>query len=111
MSRDFSYLKDILDSAKNAVLYLSETSFDKFINDEILQDAVIRRIEIVGEASARVSEKTQNELPDLPWREMKGMRNLLIHEYDAIDLEEVWNTVKNELPKLIEQIELILNNS
>ncbi len=80
MYRDFSHLKDILDSAKNAVSYLSDTSFDKFTNDEILQDAVIRRIEIVGEASSRVSEITQVEFPDLPWREMKGMRNLLIHE-------------------------------
>jgi uncharacterized protein with HEPN domain len=80
MYRDFSHLKDILDSAKNAVSYLSDTSFDKFTNDEILQDAVIRRIEIVGEASSRVSEITQVEFPDFPWREMKGMRNLLIHE-------------------------------
>lgn len=111
MSRDLSYLDDILNSAKNAIAYLSKVNFNEFIKNEILQDAVIRRIEIIGEASSRVSESYQNKYIELPWREMKGMRNLLIHEYDAIDLEEVWITVKNELPNLVQQIQIILNNS
>jgi uncharacterized protein with HEPN domain len=111
MSRDLSYLDDILNSAKNAIAYLSKVNYKEFIKDEILQDAVIRRIEIIGEASSRVSDNSQNKYPELPWREMKGMRNLLIHEYDAIDLEEVWNTVKNELPNLVQQINTILNNA
>jgi uncharacterized protein with HEPN domain len=108
MHRDLSYLTDILESAKTVISYLSNISIEEFYKNGILQDAVIRRIEIIGEASSRVSEVSQKKYPDLPWREMKGMRNLLIHEYDVIDIDEVWNTVKNELPKLIKQIEKII---
>ncbi|HLG30832.1 MAG TPA: HepT-like ribonuclease domain-containing protein, partial [Candidatus Brocadiales bacterium] len=72
------------------------------------QDAVIRRIEIVGEAARRISEETQNGFPGLPWNEIIGMRNVMIHEYDDVDLAIVWETVKNDLPPLIESLEDIL---
>ena len=108
MSHDLTYLKDILNSAQTASYYLKNISIADFLNNGILQDAVIRRIELIGEASGRVSEEYQKKNSELPWREMKGMRNLLIHEYDAINLEEVYNTVKTELPKLIQQIKSIL---
>jgi uncharacterized protein with HEPN domain len=109
MQRDISYYSDILSSAKLAVEYLNEISFDEFIQNTAIQDAVIRRIEIIGEAANRISEQSKKENDHLPWIEMKGMRNLLIHEYDEIDLKEVWNTVKNDLPALIKEMEKILN--
>ena len=109
MQRDIGYFCDILDSARLAVEYLERISFEEFIKSTAIQDAVIRRIEIIGEAANRISEQSRNKNDHLPWTEMKGMRNLLIHEYDEIDLKEVWNTVKNDLPALLKEIEKILN--
>lgn len=109
MQRDIGYFSDILDSSRLAVEYLEKISFDEFIKSTAIQDAVIRRIEIIGEAANRISETSREKYDHLPWTEMKGMRNLLIHEYDEIDLKEVWNTVKNDLPALIKEIEKILN--
>jgi uncharacterized protein with HEPN domain len=105
MQRDPAHLLDIFESAKMAVGYLENVSLEDFLRNYMLQDAVIRRIEIIGEASARVTLESRKKYSQLPWKEMKGMRNLLIHEYDDINLNEVWNTVKNELPALIKQIE------
>lgn len=109
MPHDKSYFFDILESAKLAVEYLSNTSFEEFLKDTSKQDAVIRRIEIIGEASNRISEESKSIYIHLPWQEMKGMRNLLIHEYDEVDLKDVWYTVKNDLPALIAEIEKILS--
>ena len=108
MQRDQAYFFDILDSATLAVKYLSDISYEEFIDNIAIQDAVIRRIEIIGEASGRISNESKKKYNQLPWNEMKGMRNLLIHEYDEIDLKNVWNTVKNDLPNLILIIEQIL---
>jgi uncharacterized protein with HEPN domain len=91
------------------VEYLEKISYEEFVKDTVVQDAVIRRIEIIGEASNRISDQSRNKYSQMPWVEMKGMRNLLIHEYDEIDLKEVWNTVKNDLLPLIKEIEKILD--
>jgi uncharacterized protein with HEPN domain len=66
----------------------------------MLQDAVIRKIEILGEASNRASEEIKNRLPDLPWDKMKGMWNILIHMYDELDLNIIWDTVTKNIPQL-----------
>lgn len=108
MQREFAYLVDILNSAKKAVEYLMEKNIEEFLNDTQCQDAVIRRLEIIGEASGRVDELTQTRYSTLPWKEMKSMRNLLIHEYDEVDMEEVWRTVKNDLPDLLIKLEGII---
>lgn len=108
MQRDKAYFFDIVNSARLAVEYLSELSLEEFSNHTAIQDAVIRRIEIIGEAANRISKESRSEYAHLPWNEMRGMRNLLIHEYDEIDMKDVWDTVKNDLPKLIIEIEKIL---
>ena len=73
-----------------------------------MQDAVIRRFEVIGEAARRISDEGQSAYAGLPWMEMIGMRNIMIHEYDNVDLHVVWNTVKNSLPGLIAAITAIL---
>ncbi len=108
---DRVYLLDILEASKLAVRYLSERAEQDLLNDIQLQDAVIRRIEIIGEAARRVSQETRSRFTELPWIEMIRMRNLVIHEYNGIDLTIVWDTVQNDLPPLIERIQRILSLS
>lgn len=108
MSRDEAYLLDILESAKIALDYVLGKDWDEFYEDIQCQDAVIRRIEIIGEAARRVSPTTRQAYPHLPWREMTSMRNLVIHEYDVVDIRQVWETVQNKLPLLIEELSKII---
>jgi uncharacterized protein with HEPN domain len=104
MQRDDTYLVDILESAKIALDYVFDKTWDEFYEDMQCQDAVVRRIEIIGEAARRVSQETRDKYPQIPWREMTSMRNLVIHEYDVVDINQVWDTVQNKLPPLIEEM-------
>jgi len=108
MPRDRESLVDILDSAKLAVGYLKDLDQLQFWNDIRNQDSVVRRIEIIGEATKRISNSTRDRFPSIPWKEMEGMRDRVIHGYDTIDLDIVWRTVKDLFPQLIAQIESIL---
>jgi uncharacterized protein with HEPN domain len=107
MSRDTQALLDMRESAQLAVRYLAEKSIDDFLEDVQLQDSVIRRLELIGEAARRVSESTRQTLAEISWNEINGMRNRLIHQYDDIDLNIVWETVQNLLP-LIQVLEGVL---
>jgi uncharacterized protein with HEPN domain len=80
-------------------------TFEDFINDLQCQDAVIRRLEIIGEAARRVSEKEKSNWADLPWPAMTGMRNFLIHEYGEIDFTIIWDTLQIDLPPLVADLE------
>ena len=101
MSRDSVYLLDILKAAKLALNYLEGKRREEFLKDTQCQDAVIRRLEIIGEAAGRVSAATTTKFPNLPWKKMVSMRNIMIHEYEDVDLGIVWDTVQNDLPPLI----------
>lgn len=107
MSRDRGYLLDILESAKIILSHLGDKSQSDFADDIKCQDAVIRRLEIIGEAARRISQTSRDEHSHLPWQEMIGMRNVMIHEYDGVDHEIIWQTIQNDLPKLITMLELI----
>jgi len=109
MQRDREFLLDIFEAAKLALLYVGEKSKEVFMKDIQCQDAVIRRLEIIGEASRRISEETQATFPDLPWSEMIAMRNVMIHEYDDVDMSIVWKTVKNDLPPLVDLLKRIIS--
>ncbi len=108
MQRDREYLLDILEAAKLALDYVADKAREDFLNDMQCQDAVVRRLEIIGEAARRTSEETRTAFPDLPWGEMIGMRNVIIHEYDDVDFVIVWETIKNDLPLLIESLEKVI---
>ncbi|MBI3176487.1 MAG: DUF86 domain-containing protein [Chloroflexi bacterium] len=108
MSRDAAYLLDILEAARLACQYAAGKDVSAFVADTQCQDAVIRRLEIMGEAARRLSAEKRAELANLPWDMMTDMRNLLIHEYDGVDLTIVWDTVQFDLPPLIAQLEAIL---
>lgn len=109
MQRDDALLYDILESAHLAVSYVQESSIADFLNNTQLQDAVIRRIEIIGEAARSVSETTKAVYPGLPWQDMTDMRNFLIHQYGEIDVHIVWDTVQSDLPLLIAELERVVD--
>lgn len=108
MNRDRAYLIDILEAAKLAITYVGGKTEEEFLQDVQCQDSVIRRLEIIGEAARRVSIVTRAIHPELPWDEMIGMHNILIHEYDDVDLTIVWQTVRTELPKIVATLERVL---
>src|SRR4030067_2374944 len=108
MQRDSEFLLDILEAAKLDVSYVGEKSKEDFLKDVQCQDAVIRRFEIIGEASRRISEETRISHSELPWGEMVSMRNVMIHEYDDVDLVIVWETAQRDLPSLINSLEKIV---
>ena len=109
MSRsDNVYLQDILESINIILKYTeNKTEFD-FTRDIMLQDAVTRRFEIIGEASSRISEDFKTKYPNLQWRLMKDMRNKLIHEYFGVSIITIFLSVKQDLPVLKEQLEQIV---
>lgn len=108
MSRDDTYLVDILESSKIAVEYVSDKTWDEFYEDIQCQDAVLRRIEIIGEAARHISPQTRKKYPQIPWRDLTVLRNLVIHQYDAVDIKQVWDTVQNKLPPLIAELAKIV---
>lgn len=105
MQRDQGYLLDMLEAARLAVSYVQHMDKVGFLADVACQDAVIRRLEIIGEAARRVTAETRAAYPALPWTEMIGMRNILIHEYGDIDLSMVWETVRLDLPHIVSVLE------
>jgi uncharacterized protein with HEPN domain len=105
MRRDETYLLDILIAARKAVKFVEGIDRNQFEDNEIIQNAVLRPLEIIGEASARVSKDFRKAHAEIPWREMVGLRNRLFHEYFRIDFGAVWDTLHKDLPKLIEVIE------
>jgi uncharacterized protein with HEPN domain len=110
MNRDRQFLLDMLVSAKIVVGYVAKRSIVDLESDLQLQDAVIRRLLIIGEASNRISQVTQRNLPAIPWRFINGMRNRLVHEYDDIDFDIIWDTLQKSLPSLIIELEKIVKS-
>lgn len=108
MSRDEVYLRDVLDAATVALGYVGGKTREEFLADMQLQDAVIRRLSILGEAARRVSDIGRAAWPELPWAEMVGMRNIVVHEYDNVDAEVVWSAVQEDLPRLVRSLNKVL---
>jgi uncharacterized protein with HEPN domain len=101
MQRELAYLLDILQSALLIQEFIHGIDEDAFRRDFLRQDAVIRRIEVIGEATRRISPEYRAAHPEIPWQDMAGMRSKLIHEYDRVDLVEVWNVALRDIPALI----------
>ena len=107
--RDSAFLKDIFIAAKEAVSFIKGISENQFQKDSLRKSALIRQLEIIGEAANRISEEFKEKHSQIPWAEMMGMRNRLIHGYDDIDLTIVWRVVYKELPLLINGIKSLLD--
>ena len=110
---DQALLLDILKSAREALETVEaiDYSWEKFEASHIHQNAAIRCIEIIGEASNKISSDTQNALPEIPWHKIYGMRNILIHDYGEVELDEVWETVTEDIPALIDKLEPLVSTT
>lgn len=106
MQRDLQFLLDMLQSAELIMNYTTLCSKDEFVENVQLQDAVIRRLLVIAEAARRVSQTTRQTLPNISWQEINGMRNRLVHEYDDVNLNIVWNAIQTEVPTLIVELKL-----
>ena len=98
-------LRDMLDSSRQIRAYIAGMTEESFVANMEKQDAVLRRIEIVGEAASRVSPETQALFPKIPFRGMRGMRNIIAHDYGEVDLDQVWKTATRDIPVLIDALE------
>ena len=101
------YLDHILDSCRNIIEFTKDIDFQTFINKRIIQSAVIRELEIIGEATKNLPDDIRKHSKDIPWKKLTGMRDKLIHGYFTVDLKEVWNTVRNDITILKRGIEEI----
>ena len=102
------FLQHILESTSKIEKYTKGISEDKFMRSTQVQDAVIRRLEIIGEAAKNISGKIKEKYDFIPWKKVAGSRDVLIHDYFEVDFESVWDTAINDIPKLKEDVKKIL---
>jgi len=110
-NRDHSlFLEDILTAIEKIERYTKDLSFDRFSKNDMAVDAVVRNFEVIGEAVKNLPARVKGKYPYVEWKEATGFRNVLIHEYFGIDLEAVWDTIKNNIPAFKENILKVLES-
>ena len=111
MSNEFlDYVEDIVDTMEKAEILLEEVTYEQFEDDFRINFAVVRALEIIGEAAKRLPMSVRERYPDIPWKGMAGMRDRIIHGYDTVDLQIVWDVVKLDTPLIKPQIQQILSD-
>jgi uncharacterized protein with HEPN domain len=108
MSRDAASLLDIFEAGQLIRDFIAGISEEDFYEDRKTQSAVLHQILILGEATKRISPAYRQAHPEIPWRLMAGMRDVVIHAYESVDISEVWKTASDDIPALIAQIEPII---
>jgi len=106
--RDLLYLGHMLDTAREAVEKVAGGGRAKYDTNEDFRLALAYRVQTIGEAARRVSEESRQTLPEIPWREIVGMRHKIVHDYLGVDFDIVWQVVKSDLPELIRLLEAVL---
>ena len=104
------YLQDIFESIQQIEEYLDDVNENEFYQNSEKQDAVLRRLEIIGEAVKHISDDIRNEYDEIPWRKIAGMRDIIIHEYFGVTLSMIWVVTQRDLPDLKSKIQDIIDN-
>ena len=104
------FIEHITESIENIELYSKDVSKDNFLKDKKIQDAVVRRLEVIGEAVKNLPKDFIKKYPDIFWKEIIGTRDKIIHHYFGVDLDIMWVIIKKDIPKLKNKIKKILNN-
>ena len=104
------FIEDILTCIEKIERYTSNVSFEEFCGNDMAVDAVIRNFEIIGEAVKKIPEEIKKKYADVEWKEAAGFRDVLIHDYFGIDLEAVWDTVRNNIPSFKKQVVNVLKS-
>lgn len=104
------FLRDILKASQHILDFVNDLDYDQFINDEKTSSAVIRKFEIIGEAAKNVPDIIKQKYSDVPWKDISGMRDHLIHAYFGVDNVIVWDTIQSDIPKIIKSVSQILDD-
>ena len=111
MKEEFlDYVEDIIEAMNDALNFVKDMEYNIFVKDRKAIYAVTRALEIIGEAVKKIPTPVKNSYSQIPWKEMAGMRDKLIHEYSGVDLKRVWSTVKKDIPNLKPMFEKILKD-
>jgi uncharacterized protein with HEPN domain len=110
MRSDALYLADILDAIEAIERFVTDFDEARFVSDELVQSAVLQKLSAIGEAAARLSDATRDGLPDIPWKEVIGFRNIAVHAYFSVDWRIVFVTVVDDLPVLKQSVAAYVNS-
>ena len=102
------YVNDILESIKKIENYIANLSYEDFVQDDLVRDAVLRNLEVIGEATKNIPDNIREKYPLIPWRRIIGLRNIVIHEYFGVDFENIWRIITKNIPEVKPSIEKIL---
>jgi uncharacterized protein with HEPN domain len=98
----------MVEVGKKILVYIQRKNYTDFLRDDLLKDAVERNLTIFGEAARKLSDQFKDENPDIPWSRIIGLRNILVHEYEDIDYDEIWEIMTTHLPTLVPRLEEFL---
>lgn len=101
-------IEDVIDSIKKIEKYIQHFTKEQFLKSDQLQDAIVRRLEIIGEATKNIPEDVRKTAPEIQWSKISGMRNIIVHDYFGINLERVWETIHKDLPFLKKEMSELL---
>jgi uncharacterized protein with HEPN domain len=110
MRHEKLYLTDIVDAARAIEKFIKDVGFDDFEQNEMMNSAVLQKLSVIGEATSKLPKEFTRRFPEIPWADIKGFRNIAVHEYFAVRWDIVWVAASEETPTLRKQIEKILQD-